>query len=56
MCPGGEGRPRRGGRLPLLPPGRLTYVPAPSHPVHHAKLITELPFPIEIDLDALLDF
>nr|WP_063826139.1 Uma2 family endonuclease [Streptomyces antibioticus] len=34
----------------------LTYFPAPSHPVHHDKLVTELPFPIEIDLDALLGF
>ncbi|WP_328874373.1 Uma2 family endonuclease [Streptomyces sp. NBC_00287] len=28
----------------------LSYFPAPSHPVHHDKLITELPFPVEIDL------
>lgn len=34
----------------------LSYFPAPSHPVHHDKLVTELPFPIEIDLDALLGF
>lgn len=32
----------------------LTHFPAPSHPVHHDKLITELPFPVETDLDALL--
>ncbi|MBD0838297.1 Uma2 family endonuclease [Streptomyces sp. TRM68416] len=34
----------------------LAYFPAPSHPVHHDKLVTELPFPIEIDLDALVGF
>ncbi|MEJ8671514.1 Uma2 family endonuclease [Streptomyces sp. NBC_01614] len=34
----------------------LTYFPAPSHPVHHDKLGTELPFPIGIDLDALVGF
>ncbi|MDQ0993614.1 Uma2 family endonuclease [Streptomyces sp. V3I7] len=33
-----------------------TYIPAPMHPVHHGKLITELPFPVEIDLDALVGF
>ncbi|MEU6371726.1 Uma2 family endonuclease [Streptomyces sp. NPDC046909] len=34
----------------------LTYFPAPSHPVHQHKLITELPFPVEIDLDSLVGF
>jgi Uma2 family endonuclease len=33
-----------------------SYIPAPMHPVHHDKLVTELPFPVEIDLDALLGF
>lgn len=34
----------------------LAYFPAPSHPVHHDKLVTELPFPVEVDLDALVGF
>lgn len=34
----------------------LSYIPAPLHPAHHGKLITELPFPVEIDLDALVGF
>jgi Uma2 family endonuclease len=34
----------------------LSYFPAPSHPVHHDKLVTELPFPVEIDLDSLVGF
>ncbi|MEU9242166.1 Uma2 family endonuclease [Streptomyces sp. NPDC048385] len=34
----------------------LSYIPAPMHPVHHGKLVTELPFPVEIDLDALVGF
>ncbi|MFJ3801515.1 Uma2 family endonuclease [Streptomyces sp. NPDC090088] len=34
----------------------LTYIPAPMHPVHHGKLLTELPFPVEIDLAALVGF
>ncbi|WP_239157573.1 Uma2 family endonuclease [Streptomyces sp. SID13726] len=34
----------------------LVYFPAPSHLVHHDKLITELPFPVEIDLEALVGF
>ena len=34
----------------------LAYFPAPSHPVHHDKLVTELPFTVEVDLDALLGF
>ncbi len=33
-----------------------TYIPAPMHPVHHDKLSTELPFHVEIDLAALLEF
>lgn len=33
-----------------------SYIPAPMHPVHHDKLVTELPFPVEIDLDALVGF
>ncbi|MDT9695138.1 Uma2 family endonuclease [Streptomyces sp. P17] len=33
----------------------LSYFPAPGHPVHHNKLVTELPFPVENDLDALVD-
>ncbi|WP_306184377.1 MULTISPECIES: Uma2 family endonuclease [unclassified Streptomyces] len=32
------------------------YIPAPMHPVHHDKLVTELPFPVEIDLEALVGF
>ncbi|WP_030568301.1 Uma2 family endonuclease [Streptomyces aureocirculatus] len=32
------------------------YIPAPMHPVHRDKLSTELPFPVEIDLAALLEF
>ncbi|MEU0207218.1 hypothetical protein ABZ235_02685 [Streptomyces canus] len=24
----------------------LAYFPAPSHPVHHDRLVTELPFPV----------
>lgn len=34
----------------------LTYFPAPSHPVHQDKLVTALPFPVEVDLDALVGF
>ncbi len=34
----------------------LAYFPAPMHPVHHDKLVTRLPFPIEIDLNELLGF
>lgn len=34
----------------------LAHFPAPSHPVHHDKLVTELPFPVEVDLDALVGF
>lgn len=33
-----------------------SYVSAPMHPVHHGKLITEVPFPVEIDLDGLVGF
>ncbi|MEV6594534.1 Uma2 family endonuclease [Streptomyces acidicola] len=33
-----------------------SYVSAPMHPVHHDKLITEVPFPVEIDLDGLVGF
>ncbi|MCM1973989.1 MULTISPECIES: Uma2 family endonuclease [unclassified Streptomyces] len=33
-----------------------SYIPAPMHPVHHGKLVTELPFPVEVDLDAVLGF
>ena len=33
-----------------------SYIPAPMHPVHQDKLVTELPFPVEIDLEALLGF
>jgi Uma2 family endonuclease len=32
-----------------------TYIPAPMHPVHHDKLVTEVPFPIDIDLAAVLE-
>ncbi|MEU9454318.1 Uma2 family endonuclease [Streptomyces sp. NPDC048277] len=50
----------RAGRLEVheywLNADTLTYIPAPMHPVHHGKLITELPFPVEIDLDALVGF
>lgn len=31
-----------------------SYFPAPSHPVHHDKLVTDLPFPIEFDLAGLV--
>lgn len=34
----------------------LSYIPAPLHPVHRGKLATELPFPVQIDLDALVGF
>ncbi|MFJ9583513.1 Uma2 family endonuclease [Streptomyces acidicola] len=33
-----------------------SYVSAPMHPVHHGKLITEVPFPVDIDLDGLVGF
>ncbi|MFI1732802.1 Uma2 family endonuclease [Streptomyces acidicola] len=33
-----------------------SYISAPMHPVHHGKLITEVPFPVEIDLDGLVGF
>lgn len=33
-----------------------TYIPAPMHPVHHDKLVTEVPFPVEVDLEALVGF
>ncbi|MER5795347.1 Uma2 family endonuclease [Streptomyces sp. NPDC001980] len=33
-----------------------SYIPAPLHPVHQGKLVTELPFPVQIDLDALVGF
>jgi Uma2 family endonuclease len=32
------------------------YIPAPEHPVHRDKLITEHPFPVEIDLRSLVEF
>ncbi|MFI9584896.1 Uma2 family endonuclease [Streptomyces sp. NPDC052236] len=38
-----------------LNPDTRSYIPAPMHPVHRDKLITELPYPIEIDLTALLE-
>ncbi|KUN69336.1 hypothetical protein AQJ46_21535 [Streptomyces canus] len=34
----------------------LAYFPAPSHPDHHDKLVSELAFPVEVDLDALVGF
>ncbi|MBP2403649.1 Uma2 family endonuclease [Streptomyces syringium] len=37
-----------------LPVDSRSYIPAPMHPVHREKLVTELPFPVEIDLTALL--
>ncbi|WP_223772139.1 Uma2 family endonuclease [Streptomyces huiliensis] len=37
-----------------LPVDGHAYVPAPLHPVHRDKLVTELPFPVEIDLTAVL--
>ncbi|WP_229845079.1 Uma2 family endonuclease [Streptomyces cinnamoneus] len=37
-----------------LPVGERSYIPAPLHPVHREKLVTDLPFPLEIDLTALL--
>ncbi|GAA0396276.1 Uma2 family endonuclease [Streptomyces luteireticuli] len=39
-----------------LPVEERSYIPAPLHPVHREKLVTELPFPMEIDLTALLRF
>ncbi|MGP3967171.1 Uma2 family endonuclease [Streptomyces sp. 6N223] len=33
-----------------------SYIPAPEHPVHKEKLITEFPFPVEIDLRSLVEF
>ncbi|MEV0117797.1 Uma2 family endonuclease [Streptomyces sp. NPDC050844] len=33
-----------------------SYIPAPMHPVHHDKLTTEVPFPVEIDLTELTEF
>ncbi|WP_171169950.1 Uma2 family endonuclease [Streptomyces sp. I05A-00742] len=38
-----------------LPGGGHSYVAAPLHPVHREKLMTELPFPVEIDLTGLLE-
>jgi Uma2 family endonuclease len=32
-----------------------SYFPAPEHPVHREKLITEFPFPVEIDLRSLVE-
>ncbi|MEU8886649.1 Uma2 family endonuclease [Streptomyces sp. NPDC048442] len=32
------------------------YAPSPETPVHHGKLTTSVPFPMEIDLDSLLQF
>lgn len=29
---------------------RSEYFPAPEHPEHHDKLVTDVPFPVEIDL------
>ncbi|GAA2922153.1 hypothetical protein GCM10020221_17910 [Streptomyces thioluteus] len=37
-----------------LPVGERAYIPAPLHPVHREKLVTEVPFPMEIDLTTLL--
>jgi Uma2 family endonuclease len=31
-----------------------SYIPAPQHPVHKGKLISERPFPVEIDLRSLI--
>jgi Uma2 family endonuclease len=33
-----------------------SYIPAPQHPVHRDKLITEFPFSVEIDLRSLVEF
>ncbi|MGP4047797.1 Uma2 family endonuclease [Streptomyces sp. 2A115] len=33
-----------------------SYIPAPMHPVHHDKLVTEVPFPVELDINALAGF
>ncbi|WP_281399202.1 hypothetical protein [Streptomyces himalayensis] len=35
---------------------RRSYIPAPMHPVHRDKLITDLPFPIEIEIHSLVGF
>jgi Uma2 family endonuclease len=33
-----------------------SYIPAPMHPVHRDRLITDLPFPVEIDINSLVGF
>lgn len=33
---------------------RAEYFPAPEHPVHHDKLLTEHPLPVDIDLRSLI--
>ena len=33
-----------------------SYIPAPMHPVHQDKLVTEVPYPVELGLDALVGF
>ncbi|GAA3785148.1 Uma2 family endonuclease [Streptomyces coacervatus] len=40
----------------LLNADTRSYIPAPMHPVHHDKLVTEVPYPVEIDLEALVGF
>ncbi|MFD8723703.1 hypothetical protein ACFV2H_38535 [Streptomyces sp. NPDC059629] len=36
--------------------GQRGQLDAPLHPVHRGKLVTEVPFPVKIDLDALVGF
>lgn len=39
-----------------LPREARSFIEAPLHPVHREKLVTEQPYPIEIDLRALTEF
>ncbi|GAA1916370.1 Uma2 family endonuclease [Streptomyces sodiiphilus] len=34
---------------------RGEYIPAPAHPEHQDKLVTDVPFPVEIDLRSLVE-
>ncbi|MEV0634111.1 hypothetical protein AB0I77_03860 [Streptomyces sp. NPDC050619] len=50
-------RPRGVPIRPLRPCSETrSYIPAPMHPVHHDKLVTDIPFPVEIDINALTGF
>lgn len=37
-----------------LPSGSSVYIPSPDRPVHEGKLIVTRPFPVELDLSALI--